>query len=241
MKKQLCTFIILLVAMTIHGQELENTKESKNEIGIMLTDFMNGTIQLKYERLLGDHISVGLGVGHKGNNGIIRLSGIDSDQIKTSDIAYNGQKVIAEGRYYLNRSGQIGMDGFYFGTYLKYSNFNTDLDGTYINSLEESFPVEFDGDIYITSLGFMVGYKLPLSKKFSLDFLIAGPGSGFYKFKLTNRKDLPDEFYDDLNNALEKYSIFDLLDGDFRFSEANSKTKFTRLAFRYGISLGYSF
>jgi len=241
MKKLLCTLIILLAAISVHGQELEKTKETKNEIGIVLSDFLNGGIQLKYERLLGEHISVGLGVGYKGKNGIIRLSGIDSDQIKTSDIAYDGLKIITEARYYINRSGQIGMDGFYFGSYLKYSNFQSDLDGTYISSLEESFPIEFDADINITSLGFMVGYKLPLSKKISLDFLIAGPGSGFYKFKLTNRKDLPDEFYEDFNNALDQYSIFDLIDGDFRFESANSKTKFTRLAFRYGISLGYSF
>jgi hypothetical protein len=241
MNKFLCTVIFLLAAIIVHGQELNEKKEAKNEIGIMLTDIVNGAIQLKYERLLGEHISVSLGLGYKGNNGIINLSGLDTDQIKTRDISYSGIKIIPEARYYLNRSGQIGMDGFYFGAYLKYSNYQTDLDGTYINSLEESFPIEFDGDIHITSLGFMVGYKLPLSKKFSLDFLIAGPGSGFYKFKLTNRKDLPDEFYEDLNNALDEYSIFDLIDGDFRFESANSKTKFTRLAFRYGISLGYSF
>ena len=190
---------------------------------------------------MGEHISVSLGLGYKGNGGIINLSGLDTDKIKTSDMTYSGLKIIPEARYYLNRSGQIGMDGFYFGAYLKYSNFQSDLDGTYINSQDTSFPVEFDADIHITSLGFMVGYKLPLSKKFSLDFIIAGPGSGFYKFKLTNKKDLPDEFYEDLNNALDEYSIFDLIDGDFRFSEANSKTKFTKVAFRYGISLGYSF
>jgi hypothetical protein len=108
-------------------------------------------------------------------------------------------------------------------------------------TLEESFPVEFDADINITSLGFIVGYKLPISKKLSIDFLIAGPGRGFYNFKLTNRKDLPDEFYEDLNNALDKFSLFDLIDGDFRFESTNSKTKFNRLSFRYGISMGYSF
>ena len=241
MKKLLWTIIFLLAAINVNGQELNVKKETKNEIGIEISDFLDGALQLKYERLLGEHISVVLGVGYKGKNGIISLSGIDSDQIKTSDITYHGLKIITEARYYINKTGQIGMDGFYFGSYIKYSNFKTDLDGTYINSSEESFPVEFDADFNITSLGFMVGYKLPLSKKFSIDFLIAGPGAGFYKFKLTNKKDLPDEFYEDLNNALDKYSIFDLIDGDFRFESANSKSNFTRLSFRYGVSLGYSF
>ncbi len=202
---------------------------------------MNGSVQLRYERLLGFHISVVLGVGYKGKDGLICLLGIDSDQIKTSDIAYNGLKIISEARYYLNKSGQIGMAGFYFGSYLKHSNFQSDLDGTYINSSAESFAIEFDVDFNVTSVGFMVGYKLPVSKKLSIDFLIAGPGAGFHNFKLTNRKDLPDEFYEDLNKALEKYSLFDLLDGDFRFTSANSKSKFSRLSFRYGISMGFSF
>ena len=229
MKKNILLFAsIIILAFHVNSQELDKNHNTKNEIGIEISDFLDGALQLKYERLLGEHISVGLGVGYKGKNGIISLSGIDSDEIKTSDITYHGLKIITEARYYINKTGQIGMDGFYFGSYIKYSNFKTDLDGTYINSSEESFPVEFDADFNITSLGFMVGYKLPLSKKISIDFLIAGPGAGFYKFKLTNRKDLPDEFYEDLNNALDKYSIFDLIDGDFRFKSANSKTNFTR-------------
>ena len=56
----------------------------------------------------------------------------------------------------------------------------------------------------------MVGYKLPLSEKFSIDFLIAGPGYGFYNFSIVNEQDLPEEFYEDFNEALEKYLIFDL-------------------------------
>ena len=56
-----------------------------------------------------------------------------------------------------------------------------------------------------------------------------------------NKKDLPDEFYEDFNEALENYSLFDLLDGDFRFEAANKNSKFNLLSFRYGISFGYSF
>ena len=90
-------------------------------------------------------------------------------------------------------------------------------------------------------MGFMVGYKLPISKKLSFDFLIAGPGTGFYDFSFVNKQDLPNDFYEDFNEALENYSLFDLLDGDFEFKSTNAKSKFTLLSFRYGISFGYSF
>lgn len=87
----------------------------------------------------------------------------------------------------------------------------------------------------------MFGYKLPISKHFNIDFMIAGPGTGHYNFKLENEKDLPDEFYDDLNTTLEKYSLLDFINSDFRFSDVNRRSKFSALSFRYGIAIGYTF
>ena len=241
MKNLVFIVIILLTFVHVNGQDLDEELKAKNEIGIELSDLINGAYQFKYERLLGDHMSISLGLGYKGKNGLIKLSGLDTEQIKTNEITFSGLKIIPEFRYYLKKTERYGMDGFYFGAYLKYSNFQSDLDGTYINDAQESFEIEFDADIKVTSIGFMVGYKLPISKKFSIDFLIAGPGSGSYKFSFVNKKDLPDEFYEDFNTALENYSLFDFLDGDFRFQDANKKTKFRMFSFRYGISLGYSF
>ena len=241
MKIFLFILIICLFSSVVHSQGLDETKELKNELAIEVSDFLDGALQLRYERLLGEHISVSFGMGYKGDNGLISLSGLDTEKIKTSDITYSGLKLIPEVRYYLNKNGQNGMDGFYFGAYLKYSNYQSDLEGTYINDALEPFPIEFDADIKVTSIGLMVGYKLPVSKKFFIDFLIAGPGRGFYDFSFVNKKDLPDEFYEDFNMALENYSLFDLLDGDFRFKSINKNSKFNIFSFRYGISFGYSF
>ena len=239
--KILFLLMILLLCFQSNAQKPVSEKVSKNEIGIEVSDFIDGAFQFKYERLLGKHISVNLGLGYKGKHGLIRLSGLDTDQIKTSDITYSGLKIIPEVRYYINNAEQYGMDGFYFGAYLKFTNYQSDLNGTYINDALESFIIEFDADIKVSSVGFMVGYKLPLSNRFSIDFLIAGPGAGFYKFSFVNKRDLPDEFYEDLNKALEQYSLFDVLDGDFKFRSTNKTSKFTIPSFRYGISLGYSF
>ena len=187
-------FIVFLIAPVLHSQEVDEIIETKNELAIEVSDFLDGALQIRYERLIGEHISVSLGVGYKGENGLINRSGLNKDKIKTSDIAYSGLKIIPEIRYYLNNNGHTGMDGFYFGAYLKYSNFQSDIDGTYINDALESFDIEFDADIKVTSIGLMVGYKLPVSKRFSIDFLIAGPGSGSYKFSFVNKKDLPTNF-----------------------------------------------
>ena len=43
-------------------------------------------------------------------------------------------------------------------------------------------------------VGFMVGYQLPLSNHFNLDFIIAVPGAGYYMFKLNDKIPPTDEF-----------------------------------------------
>ncbi len=241
MKNLILSVISIFAIVNIQSQDLQVENIKKNEIDLVVSDLMNGAFQMRYERLVGEHVSVTLGVGYKGENGIISLSGLDTEQIKTNKILYSGFKIIPEVRYYLNNSGNAAMKGFYFGAYLKYSQYQTDLEGRYINDALETFDIEFDADIKITSIGLMVGYKLPISDKFSIDFLIAGPGRGAYNISFENKKDLPDEFYEDLNEAMENYHIFDFLDGDFRFSSVNRSSKLNLLTLRYGISFGYSF
>jgi len=212
-----------------------------NQLGVSVSDMVNGALQLEYERLIMKNVSFSFGFGYKGDNGLIRFSGIDGDKIKTNDLTYSGLKFIPAVRYYIKSTTRYSMDGFYFGTYMKYSNYKSDLDGTYINDQDESFLVAFDADFSILSVGLMIGYKLPLSKRLTLDFLIIGPGRGFHNYELKNKSDLPDEFYEDLNDALEDYYIFDIINADFKFSDLNSKTKFSVVTLRYGITLGFSF
>lgn len=233
---------IFLLSLPIMAQGDMATKQQKNQVGLEVSDLPTAFFSINYERVIGKHISVQLGLGFKSEEGLIKFSGIDSDRIKTNDIKYSGYKLIPEFKYYLHESTNGAMlSGFYFGAYLKFSDFGSDLEGTYIDSQDVSHFFKYKGDITVTSLGLLVGYKLPLSKHFNIDFLIAGPGSGSYNFKLKNIIPPPDEFYDDLNEALNKYSILDLINADFKFNDNRLRSKFSALSFRYGISVGYSF
>ncbi|UPS91118.1 hypothetical protein [Bizionia sp. M204] len=127
------------------------------------------------------------------------------------------------------------------GAYYKYSNYKSELDGSYTGTDGFIYDLEFDMKLDISSVGLMLGYKLPITKHLNIDFIIAGPGAGNYNFKFINKKDLPEEFYEDLNQALEDYSILDFINGDFRFSQVNNRSQFNAFSFRYGISLGYTF
>lgn len=236
----LLVFLYIVPTTGQDGSE-DSDLEANNRVGLMVTDMINGTLLFNYERALGKHISVGLNAGRKGKDGILALSGLDTDQIKTGDITYSGLKIIPEFRYYLNEKGSNMLTGFYFGAYLKFLQYKSDLGGTFIDSAGDSFDLLYQGKINVASGGLLVGYKLDISKRLSIDFLIAGPGAGNYNFKLKNITLPPDEFYDALNEALKDYSIFDLLNSDFKFKETRLSTNVLLPEFRYGITLGYSF
>ena len=238
--------LALLFSVNLKAQEPTDYEvPRKNEIGFELLDLIDGSYHFSYERLVWKNFSFVFGAGYKTEDGLVNLSGIDREKIKTTDITYDGFKIIPEIRYYIKKTQVSSMDGFYLGLYFKYARFTSDLDGTYYPDGQEnpdtSTTIEFDATLRSTAVGFMIGYKLPISKRFTIDFMIAGPGAGRYNISLVNKKDLPDEFYDDLNEALENYSIFDLISADFRFSDTNLKSAFGFPSFRYGISLGYSF
>ncbi|TNJ46597.1 DUF3575 domain-containing protein [Tamlana fucoidanivorans] len=239
--KCILTTIALTLTLSLFSQENTDVKKYKNEIGIVFTDLANGTGLLRYERLLNNHFSVALSAGYKTENGLISFRGIDANSIKTNDFNYFGYKLIPEVRYYFKNTMIGSMDGFYVGAYVKYSDFKSDLNGTYVSEDNTNYDVEYDADFKVTSIGLMAGYKLRLSKRFFIDFLIAGPGGGHYNFKLVQKKSLPTEFYEKLNNALSEYGIFDFINSDFEFKDVDLRSKFSTISFRYGITVGYSF
>ncbi|WP_250436384.1 DUF3575 domain-containing protein [Hanstruepera flava] len=243
---QLLFVLVLFMSFSSFGQELEDdntTRNVKNEFSFELLQIVNGVYQVSYERHIWNNFSAAIALGYKGKEGLIKLSGIDGEKIKTGDIYYTGFQIVPEIRYYINGTNKFNqkLNGFYLGLYYKYSSYTSELTGRYIASDNTNYDLAFDMDLDISSVGLLIGYKLAITKRFTIDFMIAGPGSGDYKFKIVNKKDLPDEFYDDLNEALEDYDLLDFINGDFRFSNVNNKSNFNTFSFRYGIAVGYTF
>lgn len=236
--------ILLLLTTSSFSQEDKNNTQDriiKNEVSFEILNIINGVYQFSYERYLGKNFSAALALGYKGKKGLVGISGIDSEKLKTGDLFYTGFQIAPEIRYYISKTSTNNLNGFYVGAYLKYHNYTSDLTGTYISDDQTNYNLAFEAKFNITSVGLMIGYKLPITKRLNIDFLIAGPGSGRYNFKIKNRTDLPDEFYDDLNDALEEYSLLDFINSDFRFSQVDNRSNFSAISFRYGIAIGYTF
>ncbi len=240
MKKYVIGSLFVFLTLVVYSKDKDSIN-FKNEVGLVVTDLIDGSFQFTYERAAGKHISVKIGAAYKDKNGLVKLSGIDREHIKTNDLTYSGLKIIPEFRYYLGHTQKNLLDGFFFGAYLKYNKFSSNLVGTYISSSEKVYTLDFDAKLNITTLGLMVGYKLPLSKRFNLDFLIAGPGQSWHSYSVERNLDVPDEFFDDLNEALKKYSLYDLVHSKIDFSSKNKKTNFGMPTFRYSMTLGFKF
>ena len=239
--------IMILFYIPVFGMGNNLNKEKPdsikrcNEIGLVITDLVDASYQFRYERKLSPHFSVGLGSAFKSEQGLVKISGINKERLKTDDIMYSGLKLIPDVRYYLNKTQQYELDGFYFGAYMKYFNFQSDINGIYITREGKEYDLDFDARINIISTGLMLGYKLAISKRFNIDFMILGPGTSNQSYKLKNNKPVPDQFYDDLNEALKNFSLYDLVNSDFKFRVKDAKTSFTTLSFRYGLTVGYTF
>lgn len=238
----LLIFAFIFVQNSFSQEESTVTKKRANEVGIEFLGLIDGQTLITYERSFGKHFTGLIGAGPKAEEGLINLSGLDGPTIKTGGLTYSGYKALFEGRYYVKPHEYSRALGFYVGLYTKLSYYQSDLIGTYTNDDDEVFNMNFDAEIDVISIGLMVGYKLSLSKRFAIDFLIAGPGTGDYKFSIKNKSDdLPDEFFEDLSEALENTSLLDLIDADFEFNRNKQSSKFNAISFRYAVSLKYNF
>jgi len=243
MKKIILLLAILIGQFSFGQDEDVDTKKRANEVGIEFLGLIDGQTLITYERSFGKHFTGLIGAGPKAKEGLVNISGLDGPTIKTGDLTYSGFKVLLEGRYYINEHQYGRATGFYVGLYTKFSDYNSDLIGSYTDSnTGDVYNVNFDVELNVTSVGLMVGYKLPIGKRFAIDFLIAGPGSGSYGFTIQNKSDeLPDQFFEDLTEALEGTSLLDLINADFEFNRNKQNSKFTTVSFRYAISLKYNF
>lgn len=238
--KSVLLLSFLIISIQLAGAE-KDTLNHKNEGAIVISDFMDGSLQLRYERKFYSRYSLCFGVSYKGVDGLVDISGLNTEYIKTNNITYSGLKLLAELRYYLTGTRRYNMDGFYTGLYSKSSFFGSNINGTFTDDQQELYFLNLDAKIQVQSYGFLIGYKLALTKRLNMDFLIAGPGLAYFEIDLKSRASVPAEFYEFLNSALKDFSFFDITNPDFNFEHLKTKSEFSTVSLRYGITIGYTF
>lgn len=235
--------LLMLASFTMNSQqETVAGKEQKNHIMINPFEMAFGTFQIQYERALNEDMSIGLSVGLKSSSGLFDTPRFNTGTIVTNDLGFSGIQITPEFRWYMQDT-ERSHTGFFLGAYYRYQNYKDDLLGTYTSSITlEDTPLDIETRVVTNSIGFEVGYKLPIKKHFYIDFLIAGPGIGFNKVKVEEKQPLPIEFYavDAALAIIDEYKTLDILGTNIDFNDKGEAT-FTNPSFHYGIRVGYSF
>lgn len=239
--------ILMLFSNFLNAQEL-TTKDDfiqKNHLMFnVLGGVVTGAWDITYERAISHRSTVSLGLGYKGK-GLFKISGLDSPTIKTNDFGFTGLIVTPEYKWYFQKRTKK-YTGFYVGGYYRFKSLADDVMGTYTSSnTSTTSPIDLEVDIITNTVGVQLGYKLPISNNFYVDFLIAGPGFSAQKIKLKENKPLPDEFLVDVADALvDNFNAFEQLIENVNFEVIDierAEAKFGLPAFRYNIRIGYSF
>jgi hypothetical protein len=201
-----------------------------------------GTVAINYERAILPRMSVGIGFGQKLSSGILEVSGIDNERLKTSNLSFEGIRILPEFRWYISKSDE-GLTGFYVGVYYKYQTNNTAVSSTYTPDNVPSIPANIDFDLRIKthSAGLQLGYKLFAYKKFYADFLFAGIGLSRSELETEIKSDVPDGYFDELSGGVKRFFILKGLKPKLVNRDDQLQGTFTSLALRYGIKVGIGF
>lgn len=238
----LALFVTLFLNVSCFAQgssyPFKGLNRSKNHISIDPLLPIFGSSQVQFERQIANQVSVSLAAGIKFSSGIIEVSGIKGNKVKTNDFNFRGYKFIPEFRWYLQKN-QANLIGFYAGAYFKYSNITDDIVGVYTDDDLEQHDFEFGATIRNYGGGLELGYKLQVKKRFFIDFLITGPGIAFYSYSVKEVQPVPEAFYDEFSKVLSDYGILKHIDTNINFK--NQSGKIILPSYRYGLKIGYAF
>jgi hypothetical protein len=201
-----------------------------------------GTVAINYERAILPRMSLGIGFGQKFSSGILEISGIDNERLKTSDLSFEGIRILPEFRWYMSKSDK-GLTGFYVGVYYKYQTNNCAVSSIYTPDNVPATPanVNFDLRIRTHSAGLQLGYKLFAYKKFYADFLFAGIGLSRSELETEIESDVPEGYFDELSSGVKRFFILKGIKPNLVNRDDQLQATFTALSLRYGIKIGIGF
>ena len=241
----LLLLFFLLCSVSFSGLKAQE-EVRRNFIQLTPLGILFGNIDLQYERGFGKAFSGSIAISPKVSGGIIRVRGLDSPTVITTDFEFTGFHITPEFRYYILQTDQR-YTGLYTGVYYRFKKAKDDIVGVYNSETTgTSSPIDVDVDFFSHTFGVELGYKLPIGKRWFIDFLVAGPGYSVGDFDITENQPLPPEFYDDIAAAIvDNYqALADWLrerNFDFEQRDKDAVGNFRLPAFRYAVKLSFSF
>jgi hypothetical protein len=176
---------------------------------------------------------------------LINLNTDSTDIDLSNEVKNKGFNVTADYRFYLKKENKYNAPhGIYLAPYISYATMKRENKWT-LNTSTFQGDVLTDFKLNIASIGAELGYQFVLWKRFTLDFVLIGPGLANYnlKTKLDTTLDPADEeaLFQKINDFLaEKIPGYSLVIDDTEYKKTGSANT-TSLGYRYVIHAGYRF
>ena len=200
-------------------------------------------VVMGYERVLSPRRSFSINIG---STALPKLLSINTDSISVDkDIKRTGFNVSVDYRFYLAKENKYAAPhGLYIGPYYSFNNYKRDNQWNFKNSTTQSNTISHS-DFTIHTVGFELGYQLIIWKRVTLDFVIIGPGLGFYKYKAkfdgTIEPAKKEQVLDGLKQLLtQKYPGMNFVFSDKEF-DADGVLKTNAIGYRYIVHVGFAF
>jgi len=222
--------------------------EKPNIVKINLISLVYKNISLQYERVLGEKISVAIGLRYMPKSSLVFTNTIDqlasADSTNLSDWKASSYAITPEFRFYPKHAGK----GFYLAPYLRYRNVGLDLPVDYRDDNGVQQNVSVTGNLSSLIGGLMIGSQFNLGKMITLDWYIFGLQYGVSNGKLdiATSKPLSANDQADIRSSLADLKAASNSFNDINYVVTSSggsiSGKFGALGFRgFGLNLGFKF
>jgi hypothetical protein len=251
MKKLRLYFVLLFLPATkfcmAQTDTLSHQRSYKNVIRYNLSGALmfgiDKYIVIGYERIITPHQSFSINVGRAV---LPRPISIVTDSFSLSkDVKRTGYNVSVDYRFYLAKENKFAAPhGLYIGPYYSYNHFDRSNEWIHKNN-NASSNVTTDSKFNIHTIGFELGYQFIVWKRLALDFLMFGPGFGFYNYKASFDGHIDattqEQLLDGLKQLLtQKFPGMNYVFSDKKFN-ANGVLNTNTWGYRYIIHIGYIF
>jgi hypothetical protein len=243
------TSIILLIVLLLSQPNQVNAQADghKNTVLINVTNpliFGSKALIFGYERVFYKHHSLRINVGKMS---LPNFSlGTNSDSIKLQNNSKDkGLHLSGEYRYYFPHENKYDAPhGIYIGAYYSYNGFSRS-NNWLLNTSTIDGEVNTKIDLKVHTVGLQLGYQFILWKRATIDFVLLGPGIGFYDLSasIDSKLDADEqtEFFDRLNSFLsDRIPGYNRVINEGEFKKQGS-VKVTSIGLRYNVSVGFRF
>ena len=232
--------LALLFTFTATAQE-KAAPVYRNAVKINAMGLALHNVSLLYERSLNDHFTLQMGAGYRWGGDLPKVFGLGDLIVSSNTRGLRGYHITPELRYYFNFCECGGSpSGLYTGLYTRHTKYYGDLNFHYWTGTEYA-DVAVASNFSEMGAGIQLGYQFIFKKRFSVDFMFAGPRLSTYRLKCSIGSDYAEELVpiieEEINRRLEWLGMDPITITPS--AEIDARVGFRN--FRYALAFGFMF